>query len=134
MGPGARRDTLDDHFGYYNWKKVTNSGISLLSKIKTAIPEREQHQHDFDEFNHVLSEERPSEVVQWQEVVENWESDHSSKNLFEITTVSMTLAAVHLKLSQQEADDLENGFNNSLHADISPSVLISSGIDLEEQQ
>lgn len=22
MGPGARRDTLDDHFGHSNWKKV----------------------------------------------------------------------------------------------------------------
>lgn len=26
MGPGARRDTLDDHFGDFNWKKVTNLG------------------------------------------------------------------------------------------------------------
>ncbi|KAG2746737.1 hypothetical protein P692DRAFT_201840841 [Suillus brevipes Sb2] len=133
MGPGARRDTLDDHFGYYNWKKVTNFGISLLSKIKTAIPECEQHQRDFEEFNRALTEERPSEVAQWKEVVESWECDLSSKNPFEITTVSMTLAAVRLKLSQQEAEDLENGLNNSLHMDISPSVLISSGMDLEEQ-
>ncbi len=22
MGPGSRRDTLDDHFGDYNWRKV----------------------------------------------------------------------------------------------------------------
>ena len=22
MGPGSRRDTLDDHFGDYNWKKI----------------------------------------------------------------------------------------------------------------
>jgi Kyakuja-Dileera-Zisupton transposase len=26
MGPGSRRDTLDDHFGDFNWKKVTNLG------------------------------------------------------------------------------------------------------------
>ncbi|KAG2346965.1 hypothetical protein BDR05DRAFT_974119 [Suillus weaverae] len=134
MGPGACRDTLDDHFSYYNWKKVTNFGISLLSKIKTAISECEQHQCDFDEFNHALTEEWSSEVAQWKEVVESWESNHSSKNLFEIRMVSMMLAAVHLKLSQQEAEDLENGLNNSLHMDISPGVLISSGLDLEEQQ
>lgn len=24
MGPGSRRDTLDDHFGDYNWRKVTS--------------------------------------------------------------------------------------------------------------
>jgi hypothetical protein len=26
MGPGMRRDTLDDHFGDWNWKKVTAIG------------------------------------------------------------------------------------------------------------
>jgi hypothetical protein len=58
-----------------------------LSKIKTAIPECEQHQRDFEEFNRALTEERPSEVAQWKEVVESWECDLSSKNPFEITTV-----------------------------------------------
>jgi hypothetical protein len=24
IGPGSRRDTLNDHFGDFNWKKVTN--------------------------------------------------------------------------------------------------------------
>jgi hypothetical protein len=26
MGPGSRRDTLDDHFGDYNWRKVFING------------------------------------------------------------------------------------------------------------
>jgi hypothetical protein len=26
MGPGSRRDTLDDHFGDWNWKKSINMG------------------------------------------------------------------------------------------------------------
>jgi hypothetical protein len=29
MGPGSRRDTLDDHFGDYNWRKVTDLGKRL---------------------------------------------------------------------------------------------------------
>ena len=28
MGPGSCRDTLDDHFGNYNWRKVTNLCMS----------------------------------------------------------------------------------------------------------
>jgi hypothetical protein len=28
MGPGSRRDTLDDHFGDINWRKVTGMGES----------------------------------------------------------------------------------------------------------
>ena len=26
MGPGSWRDTLDDHFAYYNWSKITSFG------------------------------------------------------------------------------------------------------------
>ncbi|KAG1877174.1 hypothetical protein F4604DRAFT_1924229 [Suillus subluteus] len=46
----------------------------------------------------------------------------------------MSQAAVRLSLSQKEASDLEHGVNNSLHSDISPSILISSGMDYEDQQ
>jgi hypothetical protein len=28
MGPGSRRDTLDDHFGDYNWRKVSQISIN----------------------------------------------------------------------------------------------------------
>jgi hypothetical protein len=38
MGPGSRRDTLDVHFGDYNWRKVTSIGMSCLTiHIATLI-------------------------------------------------------------------------------------------------
>lgn len=33
MGPGARRDTLDDYFGDSNWKKVVGLGESMFVNI-----------------------------------------------------------------------------------------------------
>lgn len=30
MGPGSRRDVLDDHFGDWNWKKTTKLGKSQI--------------------------------------------------------------------------------------------------------
>jgi hypothetical protein len=30
IGPGSRRDTLDDHFGDMNWKKVCGLGLSSI--------------------------------------------------------------------------------------------------------
>jgi hypothetical protein len=30
MGPGSRRDTLDDHFGDWNWKKVVGIGAFFI--------------------------------------------------------------------------------------------------------
>jgi len=46
----------------------------------------------------------------------------------------MTQAAVRLALSKAEAEEIERGNNISLHDDISPSMLISSGLELEDQQ
>ncbi|KAG1797493.1 uncharacterized protein HD556DRAFT_1431147 [Suillus plorans] len=72
MGPGARRDMLNDHFSDWNWKKVTG--------------------------------------------------------------LAMTQAAVRLELEQRDAKELEDGSAISLHAEVTCSVLISTGIDLEDAQ
>ncbi|KAG1758110.1 hypothetical protein EDD22DRAFT_957204 [Suillus occidentalis] len=100
MGPGARRDMLDNHFGNFNWKKVMNFG----------------------------------KVTQWNKAIKKWKTDASNKNPFKTTTITLMQAAMCLRLSQKEAEDLKRGFNNSLHTEISPRVLISLGIELEEQQ
>ncbi|KAG1745513.1 uncharacterized protein EDB91DRAFT_1080407 [Suillus paluster] len=222
MGLGSRCNTLDDHFGDFNWKKVTNLGTSLLRKLKAAIPECYQHQQDFDEFNETLITERPEEVGRWKQGVEEWEADvtirealastkpyalptvsvpslmgiphalcpyrststtypfqyvthtypqplpllwyylctlypycstgislyrrwisserfrvtadMSATNPFSPTTANMTQASVRLTLSQEESEELEHGINNSLHNEISPAVLISSGIGIEDKQ
>ncbi|KAG1724212.1 uncharacterized protein EDB91DRAFT_1239993 [Suillus paluster] len=114
MGPGSCRDTLDDHFGDFNWKKVTNF----------PIPQHDQHLADFNDFNDTL----------WKLAIEGWEADRSQTNPFEVTTTTMSLAAVRLCLSQKEAEDLEHDLNYSLHTEVSPSVLVLSGIEIEDQQ
>lgn len=38
MGPGFRRDTLDDHFNDWNWKKITGLGMSS-SCIQNSCPD-----------------------------------------------------------------------------------------------
>jgi hypothetical protein len=46
----------------------------------------------------------------------------------------MTQAAVRLELAQQDTKELEDGLTISLHAEVTCSVLISTGIDLEHTQ
>ncbi|KAG1719290.1 hypothetical protein EDB19DRAFT_1898779 [Suillus lakei] len=134
MGPGSRRDTLDDHFGDFNWKKITNMGVSLSRKLKAAYPERDQHMRDFEDFNNALQHERPEQVAEWTLAVERWESDSSQENPFASTGKPPTQAAVRLNLSQQEAENLKRGMDDSLHEEVSRSVLISSGMEIEDQQ
>jgi hypothetical protein len=33
MGPGSRRDTLDDHFGDWNWKKIIKMGTHSIHTL-----------------------------------------------------------------------------------------------------
>jgi hypothetical protein len=46
----------------------------------------------------------------------------------------MTQAAVRLELAQRDTDDLEDGSAISLHTKVTCSILISTGIDLENAQ
>lgn len=45
MGPGSRRDTLDDHFGDYNWRKVTVMGEFSLRLILSSLADRTNSYH-----------------------------------------------------------------------------------------
>ncbi|KAG1789133.1 uncharacterized protein HD556DRAFT_1447197 [Suillus plorans] len=63
MGPGSRRDILDDHFGDWNWCKVCNLGPFLLRKLKEAIPERNQHILDLRDFEEAIP---PTSLDQWR--------------------------------------------------------------------
>jgi hypothetical protein len=95
MAPGSRRDTLDDHFGDMNWRKVCGLGLyifflgyttitmttgaSLLRKIKAAVPERNDHLLEFRD----LTENYRDSAIKWKEEVEAWERDRTNPNPFE---------------------------------------------------
>ncbi|KAG2051604.1 hypothetical protein BDR06DRAFT_1060927 [Suillus hirtellus] len=118
MGPGSRCDTLDDHFGDWNWKKVTMFGRTLKCKMEDALEGTIQ----------------PVLLDEWRLEVEAWEEDNTKPNPFDSRVASITQAAVRAQLVELEAQELEAGNDCSLHADVSPSILISSGIELEDQQ
>ncbi|KAG2065107.1 hypothetical protein BDR04DRAFT_1122079 [Suillus decipiens] len=131
MGSGLRWDTLDDYFSNWNWCKVCNFGPFLLQKLKEAIPQQDHHVLDLANFKQAISTES---LESWCQMVEEWQSNQSNPNPFESTAIPVTQASVHLELSQAEADQLKHGLDVSLHAEVSLSVLIAAGMDLEAQQ
>ncbi|KAG2745146.1 hypothetical protein P692DRAFT_20742764, partial [Suillus brevipes Sb2] len=134
MGPGSRRDTLDDHFGDWNWKKSIGLGATLLRKMNEAHEEHRAHASAFEELNEALA---PETTAGWRACVKHWEenpNDTSVPNPFETKVSTITQAAVRLKLVELESRQLREGNDTSLHPDISPSVFIATGIDLESEQ
>ncbi|KAG2136341.1 uncharacterized protein EDB93DRAFT_1254002 [Suillus bovinus] len=185
MGLGARQDTLDDHFGDWNWKKITSLGICLvfaadmvgshlvfrssvvteghrshqseqehciaLSELEDSIREseledsireseledsiRESELEDSELEDSIReSELGASLLTKWREEIETWEVDHTKPNPFERHVDTMTQAAVRLELTKQDTKELEDGTAVSLHSEVSCSILISTGIDLEHAQ
>jgi len=47
---------------------------------------------------------------------------------------AMSQAAIRKRLPEEEAQDLQQHADQSLHLDIFPLILISSGVDIEGQQ
>ncbi|KAG1759135.1 hypothetical protein EDD22DRAFT_981161 [Suillus occidentalis] len=136
MGPGSRRDILDDHFGDWNWKKVASLGRTLLRKIKEAVKAEKEHRHALQELEESIqaSDLGVASLATWTSEVVAWELDHSKPNPFESRIAAVTQAAVRLELVMQDTQDLENGSSVSLHSHVTPSILISTGVDLEHAQ
>ncbi|KAG1738676.1 uncharacterized protein EDB91DRAFT_1237718 [Suillus paluster] len=137
MGPGSRRDVLDDHFGDWNWKKVVGLGRRNIRKMMEAKKEQEAHQTAFQELHKALA---PETTEAWTVKVESWEenpNDLSVTNPFKskvIVLQAVTQAAICLKLTQLEAYKLQEGTDVSLHAEVSPSIFLALGIILENEQ
>jgi hypothetical protein len=86
MGPGSRRDTLDAHFGFYNWKKFTGMGLTLFRKMKAAVDGMHDHVIAHEELHQSLPH---AAVAQWVDEVERWEKDSSQPNPYVITVEGM---------------------------------------------
>ena len=73
-------------------------------------------------------------INQWTKDLKIWEADPSQPNPFDITEAGPMLAAVRCQLVDDEAKDLAEGRDSTLDSQVSLSVLISEGIDLEAEQ
>ncbi|TFK59703.1 hypothetical protein BDN72DRAFT_873011 [Pluteus cervinus] len=134
MGPGSRRDTLDDHFGDWNWKKTTSMGLSLLKRMKTAVQESAEQAFRFHQFDLGLREKMGPAVKTWEKEIELWENDRNCPNPFESRIKRPTQEAVRRELAEEDRQAQENGSAYTLHSAFSARELIATGLELEEQQ
>ncbi|KDQ23596.1 hypothetical protein PLEOSDRAFT_1048381, partial [Pleurotus ostreatus PC15] len=131
MGPGSRRDTLDDHFGDYNWRKVISMNLTLLRKIQEAVPMRSEHVSAFLQFSRSL----PVDTVNaFCKMVWEWEAGRSTINPYETKLATESQSKVRLALAQEDAAAIARDEALNVHTTVSPSVLIHQGIELEDQQ
>ncbi|KAJ3830898.1 hypothetical protein F5878DRAFT_550099, partial [Lentinula raphanica] len=137
MGPGSRHGTMNDHFGHWNWVKLTGLGSLLLKRYRLAIQELEIQREGLTEF----TEGKGSDTVKWEAMIREWEAeldkpeksrDKSVVNPYEIPRTGLTENDVRLHLTQAEAQEAANG-SFGIH-DVGPTAFISQLLELEDQQ
>ncbi|KAF4597769.1 hypothetical protein EYR40_008234 [Pleurotus pulmonarius] len=99
--------------------------------MKEAIPQCSTHVENHRELERHIE---LATILEWRAVVEAWEADRSSPNPYMAETMSISQDAIRLRLADVEAAALAAGTLNQLHDEVTPSMYVASGMDLEQQQ
>ncbi|KAF7346849.1 hypothetical protein MSAN_01824100 [Mycena sanguinolenta] len=136
MGPGFRRDTLDDHFNDWNHKKTIGLGYMLRRKVEKAVPEMVKTQRALDDMNESLGRQSAEVVGTWTKMAETWEEDIDNPNPFETLRKDQHVAHVRAELAAEAAAREVAGQedDDAVRGDMHITELIAMGLQLEEQQ
>ncbi|KAK7016199.1 hypothetical protein VNI00_018964 [Paramarasmius palmivorus] len=129
MGPGHRRDTLDDHQGARNWRKICGLGFLLRRREAEARRQVVVHTAEYERF---CQSQPVSRVEEWRRKVVEWESGKSTVNPYSLSERGETEEDVRLRLAVQEAERSLRG-EPILH-EVAPSAFLLMGLDIEDQQ
>ncbi|KAF8139157.1 hypothetical protein K438DRAFT_2118931 [Mycena galopus ATCC 62051] len=110
MGPGSREDTLNGHWGSWNWQKIVGMGEWVFGMILRA---------------------QRTDLPAWRVMVEEYEAGRG-KNPYRMSKHGITEAEVLLQFEQEEAQRIQAGVP-SIHS-VSPGTFISAGLEIEDSQ
>ncbi|KAJ8494859.1 hypothetical protein ONZ45_g13096 [Pleurotus djamor] len=128
MGPGARVETLNNHWSHWNWQKLKSLGSLLSKRLKAALLEKAIQEASFK----IFSVKQGSRVQEWRQMVETFENDPSKPNPYVVPTTS---ASEYNVRSQHvcEAADAAARHSAQPHGS-SPSKFIALGLDIINKQ
>ncbi|KAK7026660.1 hypothetical protein VNI00_015533 [Paramarasmius palmivorus] len=129
MGPGHRRDTMDDQFSSWNHRKRIGLGKQLKKRQRKAVSQQKVHMEVYQQFT---ASQVPEVIKEWSTIVLDWEWGVSQRNPYSLPRSGTTEQDVQLHYAQKEAEDLRKGIV-AVH-DVSGSVFMYIGLEIEEQQ
>ncbi|KAK7017498.1 hypothetical protein VNI00_018627 [Paramarasmius palmivorus] len=129
MGPGHRRDTMDDQFSSWNHRKRIGLGKQLKKRRREALCQQKVHTELYEQFT---ASQTPEVIKDWSAIVLNWEQGVSKRNPYSLPRSGTTEQDVRLHYAQKEAEALRKGIV-AVH-DVSASAFMYIGLEIEEQQ
>ncbi|KAJ7330528.1 hypothetical protein DFH08DRAFT_708944, partial [Mycena albidolilacea] len=131
MGPGARRDALDDHFNDWNHKKIVGLGSFLLERGKKAVANMMTHRLELTEAEEGLPEDI---VAAWATEMELWEADSANPNPFKVAEKPEGLFAIRGRLADEAVTAVAGDEADDVRGDLHAHEMVDMGLQLEEQQ
>ncbi|KAG6913302.1 hypothetical protein DXG01_008085 [Tephrocybe rancida] len=131
MGPGARHDTINDHFNDWNWKKTVQFGPRMIKKLRETASSAQLHLSALEEFKNTI----PEDVIdRWWIQVQDWECDSTLPNPYQFTTKAKSERAACLELAQGvAAKEALQGVDTTSHK-MHASVMIANSLVIEDNQ
>ncbi|KAJ7025446.1 hypothetical protein C8F04DRAFT_1212864 [Mycena alexandri] len=135
MGLGSRASTLEDLFGFHNWRRLVAWRSLFATRMRDNVREGQVHRDAFDAFNASLGEKVPEMVEKWKAWVHEWElrqHKDGAESPFEVTEKVMTMQEIRLKLAKEEM--VRSGEGVEVEQEDTPSTFILMGLEIEETQ
>ncbi|KAJ6448830.1 hypothetical protein C8R45DRAFT_1132718 [Mycena sanguinolenta] len=131
MGPGARRDVLDDHFNDWNHKKIIALGRVMLERIQKAVGQMMEKQEELVETEASL----PQEIVrEWTTTMQLWEENAENPNPFDVKEEHVSLQAVRGRIAEETKHAVEGDRADDVRGDLHAAEMLAMGMQLESQQ
>ncbi|KAJ7029322.1 hypothetical protein C8F04DRAFT_1264984 [Mycena alexandri] len=135
MGLGTRAATLEDLFGFHNWRRLVSWRGIFTKRMGENVKEGQVHRDAFEAFDAALREVAPELVEGWKEWVNEWESrQHTdgAESPFELKERVTSMRDIRLKLAKEEL--LRSGEGVEVEREDTPSTFIIMGLEIEETQ
>ncbi|KAJ7780811.1 hypothetical protein DFH07DRAFT_865230 [Mycena maculata] len=135
MGIGTRHSTLEDLFGFHNWRRLVSWRGIFMKRMGENVKEGQIHRDTFNTFDQALRETVPEMVEKWKAWVADWESRQHTDGTelpFEVRDTVMSMQEIRLKLAREEL--LRSGEGVEVEREDTPSTFILLGLGIEESQ
>ncbi|KAJ7233875.1 hypothetical protein B0H12DRAFT_1028257, partial [Mycena haematopus] len=132
MGPGNRRDTINDAFNDMNHKKIIGLGELLKARLTDAVPGLITASTELEELEASIRNLGGGEGLEaWKVEMEAWERDTTKTNPFLATIERPTVVNVRREMAEEVESELAGlTVSDEMH----PSEMIGMGLQLEELQ
>ncbi|KAJ7435889.1 hypothetical protein B0H11DRAFT_1755463 [Mycena galericulata] len=135
MGVGSRHSTLEDLFGFHNWRRLVAWRGIFTRRMAENVKEGQIHRDAFEAFDVALRAAAPDMVAGWEAWVAEWEArQHTdgTESPFEVKEQIMSMKEIVMKLAKEEL--VRNGEGVEAEREDTPSTFILMGLAIEDSQ